>query len=147
MIPSYYADIHAQLVELQRLVGAHDRRLETSWALYRTACQAAEPPSSRFTVHAAINNQLARDVMGWHVADGDEEMLWREPDGSVVVYQVNGEATKICHHPYRAGVNDALTISFTPMINYHRKHIDWFAVLTQHLIRGQVPLCSRLKLV
>lgn len=142
-----YPDIHARLIELQHIVGAHDRRLEASWALYRDACQAAEPPPSYFTVHASINNQLAQDVMGWHVADGDRDMLWRKPDGSAVRYDINGQRMKICHHPWRPEVNDDLTVSFSPMINYHRKHIDWFAVLTQQLIRGQVPLCSRLKLV
>lgn len=84
--------------------------------------------------------------MGWHIADGDQEMLWRKPDGSVVTYDVNGQPMKICHHPWRPEVNDNLTVSFSPMINYHRKQMDWFAVLTQQIIRGQEPPCFRLKL-
>jgi hypothetical protein len=95
----------------------------------------------------AINNQLARDVMGWHIAGDDPELLWRTPDGLVVTYDIDGQEMKICQHPWRPTVNDDLTVSFTPMINYHRKHIDWFAVLTQQIIRGQQPQCSGLKLV
>lgn len=76
---------------------------------------------------AKVSNAVARVIMGWSLYPDDPRRIWREPDGSPVVW--NGHDSKqyvICAQPWIDGVNQIDEHAFAPGTNYHANLIaDW----------------------
>jgi hypothetical protein len=93
---------------------------------------------------ASLSNRLAESIMGWHIADGDPERVWRNPSGEVVRMFIGqypkghpwAQGVVVCAHPWIHGVNSDDQISFSPVLNYHSKLIDWREILINKINSG-----------
>lgn len=68
-----------------------------------------------------ISNQIATDIMGWHVSTADPKRLWCDASGQAIVVSNNS----VCMHPWVRGQNTYNEVSFSPGLNYHANWIDW----------------------
>lgn len=82
---------------------------------------------------ARANNQLARQIMGWHIRPDDPLRLWRGVDGSPVSWHCrDGRMRALCAYPWIPGTNDEMQAAFSPWPNYHTRRIeDWEQVVLE----------------
>lgn len=100
----------------------------------RRVSLAFEQRRERFKLESILNNQIARQMMGWHLAADDPQAVWRRADGSKVVATDSvGDAWEVCAHPYRFGVNTFEQMSFNPILNYHPNRLDWVEYVLEQL--------------
>lgn len=90
--------------------------------------------TSLYEAKADISNQIAIEIMGWYVDQNDIRRLWREASGQPVVWVLNGGCkVTLCQHPWKHKLNTDTDMSFSPVLNYHRRLIDWRAVVLARL--------------
>ncbi len=89
--------------------------------------------AANLNTKAALNNELAVRVMGWHLQSKDSANLWRDDDGEPVRIKVGYQTYTLCAPPWREESNRKLHLSFNPVLNHHKNLIDFEALLLAQL--------------